>query len=142
MFQRDSRALGFHAAIIILLGMIAGIPFGISIVETRPEDIIRAWRTAHLLGVVNGLFVVAVAAMWAKIGLSPRLRSALWWCLVLGGYANTVAPLLAAIAGHRGLEPTGPAMNWAIFGVYQIAFLFFPAGVLFAIGLARRTGEG
>jgi hypothetical protein len=90
---------------------------------------------------LNGLFVIAVAAMWGKVELSTRLRSALWWCLVLGGYANTVAPMLAAIAGHRGLEPAGPAINWAVFGFYQIAILLFPAGVLFAIGLARRTAE-
>jgi hydroxylaminobenzene mutase len=139
MLQRDSRALAFHAAVIILLGMIAGFPLGAYIVEAAAEDVIRAWGTAHLLGLVNGLFVIAVASMWAKIDLSSRLRSALWWCLVLGGYANTIAPVLAAIAGQRGLEPTGPAINWAIFGMYQIAFLFFPAGVLFAVGLARRT---
>jgi hypothetical protein len=141
MFQRDSRALGFHAAVIILLGMIAGIPFGAYIVEGAAEDVVRGWRTAHLLGLLNGLFMIAVASMWARIGLSARLTSALWWCLVLGGYANTIAPLLAAIAGHRGLEPAGPGMNWVIFGMYQIAFLLFPAGVLFAIGLARRSAE-
>ena len=67
MFQRDSRALGFHAAVIILLGMIAGFPYGVHILETTTGDIIRAWRTAHLLGLVNGLFLIAVAAMWAKM---------------------------------------------------------------------------
>lgn len=141
MFQRDARALSVHAAVIILLGMITGFPYGSHIVGAAAPDTIRAWRTAHLLGLLNGLFVMVVAALWDNIALSQRLRSALWWCLVLGGYANTVAPVLAALSGYRGLEPMAPAMNWLVFGIYQISALLFPAGVLLVIGLARGTRE-
>lgn len=137
MSQRDARTLSVHAAVIILLGMIIGFPYGSHIVGAAVPDTMRAWRTAHLLGLLNGLFVMVVAAVWDNIALSLRLRGALWWCLVLGGYANTIAPVLAALSGYRGLEPAAPAMNWLVFGIYQISALLFPAGVLLVIGLAR-----
>jgi hypothetical protein len=94
-----------------------------------------------MLGLLNGLFLIAVAALWDTIVLSQRLRNALWWCLVLGGYANTIAPVLAAVSGYRGLEPAGPGMNWLIFGIYQVSALLFPAGVLLLIGLAKGVRE-
>ncbi|MBP1684299.1 MAG: hypothetical protein H6Q33_442 [Deltaproteobacteria bacterium] len=141
MFSRDARTLSVHAAVIILMGMITGFPYGSQIVGAAAPDAVRAWRTAHMLGLLNGLFLIAVAALWDTIVLSQRLRNALWWCLVLGGYANTIAPVLAAVSGYRGLEPAGPGMNWLIFGIYQVSALLFPAGVLLLIGLAKGVRE-
>jgi len=141
MVQRDARTLSMHAAVIILVGMITGFPYGSHIVGAAAADTVRAWRTAHMLGLLNGLFMIAVAALWENVTLSPRLRGGLWWCLVLGGYANTVAPVLAALSGYRGLEPVGPGMNWLIFGVYQVSALLLPAGILLLIGLAKGVRD-
>ena len=138
MFRATPIALSFHALIIILLGMLAGFPYGSQIVAQAAEDTIRAWRVAHLEGLSNGLFLLVIAAIWQYMRPSKSLGKVVWWFLVLGGYANIVAPIIAAATGYRGLEPTGPFVNWLIFGIYQLAFLLFPAALLSAVSLGRQ----
>jgi hypothetical protein len=138
MFRPTPLSLSFHAAIIILLGMFVGFPYGSRIVAQAAEETLRAWRLAHLEGLMNGLLMLAVVAIWHHMKLSKLAGSALWWCLVLGGYANIVAPIIAAMTGYRGLEPTGPFENWLVFGIFQFALLLFPAGLLVAFGLGKQ----
>jgi len=34
---------------------------------------------AHLEGVMNGIFVVALGTVWTEVRLSPRLKVAAYW---------------------------------------------------------------
>ncbi len=139
MFEPNPRTLSFHAVVIILLGMLAGFPYGSLIVSGGAEETIRGWRLAHMEGLLNGLLLIVIAAVWSHVRLGDTARKLLWWFLVLGGYANTVAPITAAVTGHRGLEPSGPSLNWLVFGMFQISLLLLPAGILAAVGLGKRA---
>ena len=126
MSDRLSSRLVLHGAIMILLGMISGFPYGSAV--TGGEDP-RAWRMAHLEGVLNGLMAIAIGAAGARILLSEGLQRLLFWSLVIAGYGNVLASMLAAASGQRGLEPAGDLANNLVFAGFMLAVV----GVLVAL---------
>ena len=61
----------FHGVVVIVLGLLAGIPFAF-VISGDLVGSVRAWRMAHLEGVLNGLVVMAVAAGGGVMSLSAR----------------------------------------------------------------------
>ena len=51
---------------------------------------------AHLEGVMNGIFLVALGAIWAEVRLSARLEAAAYWSALYGTCANWAFTTLAA----------------------------------------------
>jgi hydroxylaminobenzene mutase len=60
---------------------------------------------AHLEGVMNGTFLVALGAVWAEVRLAPRLKLVAYWSALYGAYVNWAAVILAAIFGTAALSP-------------------------------------
>ena len=126
-----------HGVVVILLGLVAGVPF-IYVITGELAGEVRAWRMAHLEGVLNGLLVIAISAAGAHIALSQRLQSWLANSLIVTAYGNIVASIVGATFGVRGLEPAGPAANWIVFILFTIAVVAVLTGlVLAAIGAYR-----
>lgn len=119
-----SDALGrrviFHGAVVVLLGLAAGFPFAFVILGTMTGDV-RAWRMAHLEGVLNGLVMFAVTAASGRLVLSDGRQTLLAWCLVITGYGNVVASILAASLGVRGLEAGGSVGNTVVYVLFVVA---------------------
>jgi hydroxylaminobenzene mutase len=65
----------------------------------------RMGLAAHLEGVMNGIFLVALGAAWAHVRLSPGLSSTAYWTALYGTYANWAVTSLAAILGTAALSP-------------------------------------
>lgn len=42
-----SLQLLFHGAIVVLIGLLSGIPYGSAIIKKKGKSVIRAWRVAH-----------------------------------------------------------------------------------------------
>src|SRR5436190_587322 len=96
----------FHGAVVILLGLLAGFPYALVVTGSLAGSE-RAWRMAHLEGVLNGLLVIVVAAVWDRLALDGWKRDVLAWSLVLIAYGNVVASVIGATFAGRGLEPGG-----------------------------------
>lgn len=45
--EEPARHLLFHGVIILLLGLLAGIPYGRAILKKQQDSLIIAWRVAH-----------------------------------------------------------------------------------------------
>jgi len=60
---------------------------------------------AHLEGVMNGTFLVALAAIWTEVRLSPVPKSWAYWGALYGTYANWIVTTLAAMFGAGSLSP-------------------------------------
>lgn len=140
MEPRLRARLLFHGAVVILLGLLAGFPYAYVITgQLAGEE--RAWRMAHLEGVLNGLVLVGVAAAGGHIALSAAAQR--WLALSLGAaaYGNVVASVLAASFGVRGLNTAGPFANRLVFALFMIAIV----GILVALALvlvgARRSAR-
>src|SRR5439155_19842599 len=91
-------------ALVFLLGMLAGFPFTLVALGTPvgPGDV-RGWRMAHLEGILNGLLLIAVAAVAPRLTLTARWQSVLAWSLLLTAWPNTIASILGPAFGGRGL---------------------------------------
>jgi hydroxylaminobenzene mutase len=60
---------------------------------------------AHLEGVMNGILLVALGAIWMEVRLIPSLKKAVFWILLAGTYGNWAVTCLAATLGTAALSP-------------------------------------
>jgi hydroxylaminobenzene mutase len=65
----------------------------------------RMALAAHLEGVMNGTFLLAVGAIWSEVRLSPRAGATAYWTLLAGTYGNWAVTTIAAILGTAALSP-------------------------------------
>jgi hypothetical protein len=131
MSARDQRRLVFHGGIILLVGSLCGFPEMVAIRSGTPEPLLHAWRVAHQALIGGGIMLIAVGAALDHVTLSYRAGAWLIWALVAVAYGAVVALGLPAVAGVRGLEPTGPPLNLVAF----LGNLAVGAGTLVALPL-------
>ena len=132
MTQRAAATLAFNGLVVLLLGLLAGAPYGAAIVEGWGAEAERAWKLAHMEGVQNGILVLALAAGPAWLSLGSAAERAVVWGAIAAAYGNTIGGILGAVVGQRGLAPEGPLANWAVF----VAFMFGMWGFLIAVPAA------
>ena len=123
-----------HGAIVLLVGLLCGIPFGAAVGNAWGEEAVRAWRVAHSGGAMIGLMLIAIGAVLPRLLLGDRAASVLAWSLVASAYSFTLGLVVAATAGVRGLGATGPPLNWVVFVAYMVGSL----GVLLSVVLMIR----
>jgi hydroxylaminobenzene mutase len=137
--QDQERRLLFNGMVLFLLGLLVGFAEG---KVTNP----RMGLAAHLEGLMNGIFLIALGAVWLHVRLSPRLLAAAFWTVLYGAYANVIITTFAAVVGANSLSPiTGAghsASGWqetvvtAGFGSVGIAMV--TSCVLILWGFSRR----
>ena len=107
--QDIKRRLIWHGMFLFLLGLLTGL------VETQFANP-RMGLAAHLEGVMNGMFLVALGAAWLEVKLSPALSGTAYWSALYGTYANWAVTTLAAVLGTGAMSPiTAPgrtAVPW------------------------------
>ena len=134
--------LVYNGAIVILLGLLAGFPHAMVIAGTL-EGSERAWRMAHLEGLLNGMLAILAAGVWDVLVLSARQRKWLALSLIFAGYGNVVASILGASFGVRGLSLALPAANVVVYLLFVAAIVAVFIGVLLLIrGGAQAIRSG
>ncbi len=97
----------------------------------------RMGLAAHLEGLMNGTFLLALGAIWPNIQLSQRWKSTVYWTAIYGAAANWITTLFAAIAGTTSMTPLA--------GVGHGATVWYEAVVtcgFISVGLAMLTMAG
>ena len=110
MPERFQRRLMFHGALVVLLGMLAGIPLAmvmLGYISGNPDD----WKLAHMEGVVNGLLLIAVAGGAKVLILSERQFKFLSVNLTLMAHGNVLYGWVRGIWGVKGLDFSPPVAN-------------------------------
>jgi hydroxylaminobenzene mutase len=136
----NKRRLIWHGMFLILLGLLIGFA------EEKFANP-RMGLAAHLEGVMNGTFLIALGAVWTEVKLSPGLKAATFWIVLYGAYVNWLATSLAAVFGTAALSPiTSAGHSGHAWQEALITVLFMSVGittVLSAIlvlwGLRRRA---
>ena len=137
------RQLLWHGMFLFLLGLLVGL---IEQKFTNP----RMGLAAHLEGVMNGTFLIALGAIWTEVRLSARLKTAAYWTALAGTYGNWLITNLAAVFGTSAMTPiTGvghSGQGWQeIFvavGFVSLGFAIIVAAGLILWGLrANATGD-
>jgi hydroxylaminobenzene mutase len=96
--QNAHRRLMWHGMFLFLLGLFTGF--------AEPHFVnMRMGLAAHLEGVLNGIFLLALGAAWSEVRLSPGAKAAAFWTALYGSYVNWLVTTLAAAFGTGALSP-------------------------------------
>lgn len=116
-------ALIFHGAMVLLIGLLAGAPYGRAIAREAATRRIEAWRVAHSgligTGVMTLVFGLALRG-WSAAGALADATAA---AAVVAAYAFSIAMIVAALSGQRGLNMRRPAANRIVFTGYAVGVL-------------------
>lgn len=138
----DNRRLVWHVIFLFLLGLVTGL------LEQRFTNM-RMGLAAHLEGVMNGTFLVALAAIWTEVRLPPTAKAAAYWTALYGTYANWLTTTFAAIFGTAAANPIISAGHhgqpWqeqlAAAGFLSVAIVIITSVVLILWGLRARVAQ-
>jgi hypothetical protein len=128
----------FHGAVVLLLGLLSGLPFGRSLVAGWSDEAVRSWRVAHAGLVALGLLLIALAPALRYLVLGRRAAAWLVGSAVASAYAFAFALLLGGLAGVRGLQPAGPVVNLVAFASNVVGV----CGSLLCVALTLRGAYG
>lgn len=134
------RRLLFHGMLLFLIGLFTGL-------AEQHFTNVRMALAAHLEGVMNGTFLLAVGAIWNEVKLPSRASTAAYWSLLAGTYGNWAVTTLAAILGTAALSPiTGAGYSASKLqeslvtaGFATIGLAIISAAVLLLWGLRKKT---
>jgi (hydroxyamino)benzene mutase len=138
--KEPKRRLIWHGMFLFLLGLLTGL------VEQKFSNV-RMGLAAHLEGVMNGIFLVALGAAWTEVRLASRAEVIAFWALLYGTYANWAFTTLAAIFGTGAMSPiTAPnlkAQPWqeglVTFGFMSVGVAIMASSILVLWGLRRNA---
>jgi (hydroxyamino)benzene mutase len=128
----------WHGMMLFLLGLLTGL------IETKFANP-RMGLAAHLEGVMNGMFLLALGAIWIEIRLTAPLKTTAYWMALYGTYANWGVTTLAAVFGTGALSPITAAGRSAApwqeslvtIGFISVALTMIGAALLVLWGLRR-----
>ncbi len=133
-----SRHLLLHGTIVLLIGLLAGIPYG-SAIAAGAEEPIRAWELAHGSSPLGATTMIAVAGILSHLAARPRLRWGVVVPFVVSGYGSSVALPLVALTGVRGLSLSGPFWNRVVFTGNSVGALGSLMGTVFLLYAVSRS---
>jgi (hydroxyamino)benzene mutase len=100
--ESSNRQLMWHGMLLFLLGLLT------SLAEQHFTNV-RMGLAAHLEGVMNGIFLVALGAIWAEVRLPSQAKATAYWTALYGTYVNWLSTTLAAVFGTAANTPIAAA---------------------------------
>jgi hydroxylaminobenzene mutase len=94
----QSDRLLFLGILLFLFGLLTGLFVPMM---TNP----RMGLSAHLEGIMNGMFLVILGLIWNKLVLNDKWLTSAFWLTLYGSFANFVAVSIAAITGAGKMMP-------------------------------------
>ncbi len=135
-----NRRLMWHGMFLFLIGLMTGFA------EQHFANV-RMGLAAHLEGVMNGTFLIAVGAIWNEVRLPRTAKVVTYWTALYGTYANWLFTTFAAVFGTAALSPITGAGHagqpWqeslVTAGFMSVGFVIVAFTVLALWGLRAKT---
>ena len=118
-----SGLLQFHGAVVLLIGLLSGAPFGRAIASGAPSRRAEAWRAAHAGLIGTGMMTLVFGLMLRQWHAGGAPANAAAVTAIIAAYAFSAAMILAAVSGQRGLSTAGPLTNRLVFAGYVLGVL-------------------
>jgi hypothetical protein len=109
--KRAQLRILFHGLVVLLVALLCGVPYGQAIIHAWGEEAVRAWRFAHVGLVVAGMWLMVVAAISHLLVLTTRRIAILVYSVVTAAYSFTIALIVSAVGGVRGIDLGGSLLN-------------------------------
>ena len=138
--ENTNRRLMWHGMLLFLIGLFTGFA------EGRFSNV-RMGLAAHLEGVMNGIFLVALGSIWTEVRLPPTAKKIAYWTALYGTYVNWLFTTLAAVFGTAALSPITAAGHsgqpWqeslVMAGLMSVGIVIVASSVLVLWGLRARA---
>jgi (hydroxyamino)benzene mutase len=138
--ENTNRRLMWHGMFLFLIGLVTGFA------EGRFANV-RMGLAAHLEGVMNGIFLVVLGAVWSEVRLQPPAKALAYWTALYGTYMNWFVTTLAAAFGTAALSPITAAGHsgqpWqeslVMVGFISVGIVIVASSVLVLWGLRARA---
>ncbi|PHQ82269.1 MAG: hypothetical protein COB66_00600 [Coxiella sp. (in: Bacteria)] len=130
MMEQSARYLVFNGIIMLLAGLLAGIPYGTAITKKSDRRLIEAWRVTHLSLPVGATLMLAIAALFPSLVITVSFK---WWIAILyivSAYGFMLSMLLGPPLGHRGLSPKGSPLAKLVYTGNMIGSVFSLFGTI------------
>ncbi len=135
--DKQANNLIFLGIFLFFLGLLIGL-----FVQNMANP--RMALSAHLEGIMNGIFLMVLGLIWNKLILSPRWLRLTFWLTVYGTFANIIAVTIAAASGFGKMMPLAGGQEGPPVVEGMISFLLITLGfcmlaicVLVMLGFAR-----
>jgi tellurite resistance protein TehA-like permease len=129
MADNDRVRVVFHGAVVMLVGLLSGLP------TVNEEEPARLWHTAHESLVLIGVLLFAVSSVLPLLTLPKREARALVWSVLATGYGLMVGLIIQAVMGQHAF---GPSSN----PVLMLGFIANATGMLGSVLTASLTIMG
>src|SRR5499427_7589389 len=96
--KTQKRRLMWHGMLLFLLGLIT------ELLEQRFTNV-RMGLSAHLEGVMNGILLLALGAVWSEVRLPHPIKVTAYCTALYGTYANWLVTSIAAAFGTAANSP-------------------------------------
>ena len=138
--ENANRRLMWHGMFLFLLGLLTGFA------EQHFANM-RMGLAAHLEGVMNGTFLVALGAIWNEVRLPPPAKATAYWAALYGTYVNWLVTTFAAVFGTAALSPITAAghtgLPWqeslVTAGFMSVGIVIVASSVLILWGLRAKA---
>lgn len=135
--KRYSEWFLFLGVLLFLFGLLIGLFIPLM---TNP----RMGLSAHLEGIMNGMFLVILGLIWNKLVLKDNWLITAFWLIIYGSFANFVAVTIAAITGAGKMMPIaggkeGPSVVEGLisFLLISLSLAMIIACIIVLTGLVR-----
>ena len=112
----QSDRLLFLGILLFLFGLLIGL-----IVPMMTNQ--RMGLSAHLEGIMNGMFLVILGLIWNKLVLNDKWLTSAFWLILYGTFANFVAVSVAAFTGAGKMMPIAGGKEGTTVAEGLISFL-------------------
>lgn len=137
--NKKSAQLIFWGMVLFFLGLITGL-----LIPAMTNQ--RMGLSAHLEGILNGLYLMILGLIWPKIKCPPRMLNLIYLLVLYAGFANFAAVLLAGFTGAGKMMPIaggaeGPELLELIisFLLVSLTVSILAAAVLLLYGLYQTA---
>lgn len=96
--SKQADKLIFSGLLLFLTGLVIGL-----FVQNMANP--RMGLSAHLEGIMNGMFLVILGLIWNRLILSKTLLKVTFWLVVYGTFTNLIAVVIAAVTGFGKMMP-------------------------------------
>ena len=96
--EDGNRRLMWHGLFLFLLGLLTGFA------EQHFANV-RMGLAAHLEGVMNGIFLMALGAIWNEVRLPSSTKMIAYWTALYGSYVNWLSHHSGGRFWYRGAVP-------------------------------------
>lgn len=138
MRSDDRLRLIFHGAIVLLVGLLCGLPT----VSEASNESERFWHTAHEALIMMGIWMLVMSSVRSALVLPRREAAMLVWCLLAMGYGFMVALVLGGVLGISAFKPGDSVVTFTVFVPAVIGILGAVMSTLVTLRGARAAAHG